>query len=73
MPISDGDWTKDPCEEHGGAGPAPLRPDVLCVPDPHGQDLRRQSLPGIFIVYHFTVLPTSNTPAYIAYTVFQCP
>ena len=37
------------------------------------QDLRRQSLPGIFIVYHFTVLPTSNTPAYIAYTVFQCP
>ena len=41
MLISDGDGTKDPCEEHGGAGPAPLRPDVFCVPDPHGQDLRR--------------------------------
>ena len=71
MPISDGDGTKDPCEEHGGAGPAPLRPDVLCVPDSHGQDLRRQSLPGKFIVYHFTVL-TTHLP-YVKYRLNKHP
>ena len=48
MSISDGDGSKDYIEEHGGAGPATLRPDVLCVPDSHGQDIRGQSLSGMF-------------------------
>ena len=51
-------------EEYDRAGTASLRPNVLRFPDPHGQDLRGQGLPGmsmLFSLSHGSRVPSHQT------------
>ena len=51
-------------EESDWAGTASLRPHVLRFPDPHGQDLRGQGLPGmsmLFSLSHGSRVPFHQT------------